>query len=241
MVMQLLYIMTLSFTSELKDKFSNYFSKCVRGYHLLNSEPIKESVWESINTQVLTHAGCSVYSQANGSHSSGSDISCGIGNLSNKSVKYDSIANNHFNISSYRLTSVCSASNPGNIDEIITEINKRKNFEYYSIIARDEFKEKISYDWFIIPVDYSAINPLSYNWTPMLGKRGKHKDVQIGWKTDIIDGSSMSITFSMSSQLWISLFITDAMKQYFIVANNQVKDKCIMDYVQLSDSYPGDL
>jgi len=238
MMKQLLYIMALSFTSEQKDKLSNYFAKCVRGYHLLNSEPIKESVWESINSQILLHSGCGVYSQASGSHSSGCDISSSVGNLSNKSVKYDSIANNHFNISSYRLTSVCSAVNPGNIDEIVAEINKRKNFEYYSIIAREEFKEQIKYDWFLLPADYPAINPSSYNWLPMLGKRGKHKDVQIGWKTDVIDGSSMSITFSMSSQLWISLFITDAMKKDFIVANNQIKDKCIMDYVQLSDNYP---
>ena len=238
MMKQLICIMALAFTLELAQGFAGYFRKCVRGYHLHNVEPIKESVWEAINTQVLTHAGCTVYSQASGSHSPGSDISCSAGNFSNKSVKYETSLHDNFNISSYRLTSVCSASSPGNITDIVAEINKRKNFQYYSIIARDEQLTKIQYDWFIIPADHPLMDPSSYTWVPLIGKRGKNKDSQIGWKTEPINGSSMSITFSMSSQLWISISITDEMKQNYIVATAEAKKQTIMDYVQLAENHP---
>ena len=232
-------IMSLySFAPGLADKFYGFFGKCVRGYHLLNLDPIKESVWETINTQVLTHSGCTVFSQASGSHSPGSDISSSVGNFSNKSVKYESSLHNHMNISSYRLTAVCSAGTPGNISEIVAEINNKKNFQYYSIIARDESLEEIHYDWIVLPADHPAVNPASYMWMPMIGKRGKNKDMQIGWKTDVINGSSMSITLSMSSQLWISVSITDEMKHTFTVASTHAKKKTIMDYVQLANIYP---
>jgi hypothetical protein len=227
-----------SFAPELAHEFSGFFGKCVRGYHLLNLDPIKESVWETINTQVLTHSGCTVFSQASGSHSPGSDISSSVGNFSNKSVKYESPLHNHINISSYRLTVACSAGNPGNVSEIIAEINKKKNFQYYSIIARDESPEVIHYDWIVLPADHPTVNPASYTWMPMIGKRGKNKDAQIGWQTDVINGSSMSITFSMSSQLWMSVSITEEMKHNFTVASAQAKKKTIMDYVQLADNYP---
>jgi len=235
---QLICIMALTFTQELAQGLASYFKKCVRGYHLLNGEPIKESVWEAINTQILTHAGCTVYSQASGSHSPGSDISCSAGNFSNKSVKYESPAHDHFNISSYRLTSVCSSSSPGIVTDVVAEINRRKNFQYYSIIARDDQVTKIQYDWFIIPADDPVMDPTSYIWAPLIGKRGKNKDSQIGWQTDTINGSSMSITFSMSSQLWISIYITDEMKQKYIVATAVAKKQTIMDYVQLAENHP---
>lgn len=238
MMKQLICIMALTLSQELSEGLESYFKKCVRGYHLLNLDPIKESVWETINTQVLTHSGCTVFSQASGSHSPGSDISSSVGNFSNKSVKYESPLHNHMNISSYRLTAVCSAGTPGNISEIIAEINKRKNFQYYSIIARDETPETIHYDWIVLPADHPTVNPASYTWMPMIGKRGKNKDVQIGWQTDVINGSSMSITFSMSSQLWMSVSITEEMKHTFTVASMQAKKKIIMDYVELADNYP---
>jgi hypothetical protein len=240
MMKRIICIMALSFTPQLSQGFASYFKKCVRGYHLLNAEPIKESVWEAINTQVLTHSGCTVHSQSSGSHSPGSDISSSAGNFSNKSVKYEASSHDHFNISSYRLTSVCSASTPGNITEVVAEINRRKNFQYYSIIARDEQPDKILYDWFILPADHPLMNPSLYTWKPLIGKRGKNKDIQIGWQTETINGSSMSITFSMSSQLWISISITEEMKQNYIVASTEVKKQTIMDYVQLAENYPED-
>ena len=235
-----IYIMALSFATELIQGFKQYFKRCVRGYHLINLDPIKEAVWESINSQVLTHSGGTIYEKSSGSHSPGSDISSSVGNFSNKSVKYESPKHDHFNISSYRLTTVCSADNPGNIAEIIAEINKRKNFQYYSIIARDEMLDKIYYDWVILPADHPALNPSSYTWEPAIGKRGKKKDIQVGWNTNVVNGSSMSISFSMSSQLWISINITEEMKNLYIVASTQVKKQIIMDYVELSQHFPAE-
>lgn len=231
------FMATLTFTPELILGFKKYFQKCVRGYHLINSEPIKEAVWESINSVVLTHSGENIYEKSSGSHSPGSDISSSIGNFSNKSVKYDSKEHDHFNISSYRLTTVCSAAEPGNITEIIKEINRRKNFGYYSIIARDEKGDKIYYDWFVLPSDHPIVNPELYIWSPMLGKRGKNKDAQVGWQTNVINGSSMSISFSMSSQLWMCLNITQEIKNTYIVASTQVKKQTIMDYIELSEHF----
>jgi hypothetical protein len=72
----------------------------------------------------------------------------------------------------------------------------------------------------------------------MMGKRGKKKDIQVGWNTNVVNGSSMSISFSMSSQLWISVTITDEMKDQYIVATTQVKKQIIMDYVALSEHFP---
>ena len=71
-----------------------------------------------------------------------------------------------------------------------------------------------------------------------MGKRGKKKDIQVGWNTNVVNGSSMSISFSMSSQLWISVTITDEMKDQYIVATTQVKKQIIMDYVALSEHFP---
>lgn len=238
MIKPLIFFMALAISPEVIQGFKKYFKRCIRGYHLINLDPIKEAVWESINSQVLMHSGGTIYEKSSGSHSPGSDISSSIGNFSNKSVKYESAKHDHFNISSYRLTTVCSADSPGNISEIIAEINKRKNFQYYSIIARDESPDNIYYDWFILPADHPALDPESYTWEPMMGKRGKKKDIQVGWNTNVVNGSSMSISFSMSSQLWISVTITDEMKDQYIVATTQVKKQIMMDYVALSEHFP---
>ena len=84
---------------------SNYFTLCVKGYHMLNTDPIKEAVWESINAVVFKYSGIQIISQACGSHSSGSDIETDSGKFSNKSAKYEGKCSK-FSISSYRLTSV---------------------------------------------------------------------------------------------------------------------------------------
>jgi len=222
----------MSLSSELIPILSTNFKKCARGYHMVNEGPIKEAVWEEINTIVLKHSGVSVLASANGSHRPGSDIECSLGNLSNKSVKYDTVKD--MDISSYRLTTVCSASEPGTPEVIVGEIMRRKNFQFYSIIARDEMldERKISYDWFMIPADHPAVNPTTYIWEPMIGKQGKNKGQQVGWKTNIVNGSSMSITFSMSSQLWMSIHITEEMKE-FIVASTTCENKRRMDYIEL--------
>ncbi len=111
-----------------KEQFSDNFMKCVTGYHFINTEPINETVWEAINSQVLELSGCSVQHTSSGSHSSGRDIICGLGGLSNKSAKYAK-KGTEFAISSYRLTTVCSDKDCGNVESIVKEINSRKNYD----------------------------------------------------------------------------------------------------------------
>ena len=210
---------------------SNNFEKCVRGYHLINDDPIKETPWEDINAQVLNASGCLVDKKSNGSHKPGTDLSCAIGNLSNKSTQYEK-NDTAFKISSYRLTTVCSDKIPGTADTIVSEITRRKNFNYYSIIARSEKEKEIRYDWYLIPSDYRQFDPSSYVWVPRIGKTGKNKGVPTGWETNVIDGSSMSITFSMSSQLWLDIFITDDMKK-FIISSCTINKGRTLNYIDL--------
>ena len=216
------------------------FKKCVQGYHLINSSPINETIWEDINATIFVSLGIDVYSKSDGSHSSGMDINCSLGRISNKSAKY---VNNKksIDISSYRLTTVCSEKKCGTPTEIIEEINKRKNFDYYSFILRDESnKENISYDWLLIPSNYLILDPSSYTWEPTIGKRGKNKDTQVGWRTNENNGCKMSITFSMSSQLWIHIEMTEEIKK-FIIANAIVKNKPKYNYIELSDKLNTDI
>lgn len=211
------------------------FKKCVTGYHLINSSPINETMWEDINALIFSSLGIEIYSKSDGSHSSGMDINSSLGKISNKSAKY---ANNRksIDISSYRLTTVCSEKKCGTPAEIIEEINSRKNFDYYSFIVRDEngSSENISYDWLLIPSNHLVLDPSSYQWEPTIGKRGKNKDTQVGWSTNEINGCKMSITFSMSSQLWIHIEMTDEIKK-FIVASANVEKTPKYNYFDLVD------
>ena len=210
------------------------FKKCVSGYHLINSSPINETIWEEINATIFSSLGIEIYSKSDGSHSSGMDINCLLGRISNKSAKYSNNKKS-IDISSYRLTTVCSEKKCGTPTEIIEEINKRKNFDYYSFIVRDETNnENISYDWLLIPSNYLILDPSSYTWEPTIGKRGKNKDSQVGWNTNEINGCKMSITFSMSSQLWIHIEMTEEIKK-FIVASAVVENKPKYNYIDLLD------
>lgn len=211
------------------------FKKCIQGYHFVNTSPINETIWEDINAIIFVSSGINIYSKSDGSHSSGMDIHCSLGRISNKSAKY---SNNktYIDISSYRLTTICNEKNCGTPIDFITEINRRKNFDYYSFIIRDENtnSEKIYYDWLLIPSNYIILDPSSYIWEPTIGKRGKNKDTQIGWNTNEIKGCRMSITFSMSSQLWIHIVLTDEIKK-FIVASANVENKPKYNYITLMD------
>jgi hypothetical protein len=209
------------------------FIKCVTGYHLCNSSPINETIWEDLNSIVFSSVGIEVYSQSDGSHLSGMDINCSLGGISNKSAKYASNRKS-IDISSYRLTTVCSEKTCGIPSEIVQEINKRKNFTYYSFIVRDETSDSVSYDWLLIPSNYICLDPASYTWVPTIGKRGKNKDAQVGWNTNEINGCKMSITFSMSSQLWIHIEMTEEIKQ-FIIASATVSNKPKYNYIELVD------
>jgi hypothetical protein len=210
------------------------FKKCVKGYHLINSSSINETIWEDINAIIFLSLGIDVYSKSCGSHSSGMDINCSLGRISNKSAKY-SKNKKSIDISSYRLTTVCSEKKCGTPTEIIEEINKRKNFDYYSFIVRDETdNENITYEWLLIESNYLILNPSSYTWKPTIGKRGKNKDTQVGWSTNKINGCQMSITFSMSSQLWIHIEMTEEIKK-FIIASVIVSNKPKYNYIDLLD------
>ena len=212
------------FTPDIKKKFRENFTKAVKGYHLLNDTPIKEARWEDVNATILEASGFPVVSQ-NGSHVSGADLTCSFGSLSNKSMKYS----NGFDMSSYRLTSVTSAGSYGTAEEIIAEIQKRKNFQYYSMIIRKEL-ETIDYDWYLIPADHPTLDPASYQWLPMMGKTGKNKDKVIGWETNSLNGPYMTITFSMSSQLWVHIANVD-LEEYKMGSASSVPRK--YNYIQL--------
>lgn len=133
-------------------------------------------------------------------------------------------------MSSYRLTSVTSAGSHGTAEEIIAEIQKRKNFHYYSMIIRKEEKE-INYDWYLIPADHPSLDPAAYQWQPMMGKTGKNKDKVIGWETNSLQGSYMTITFSMSSQLWVHVDSMVDLEEYKMGSASSVPRK--YNYIQL--------
>jgi hypothetical protein len=217
---------------DMSSVINSNFNKCVEGYHLINSSAINETIWEDINATVFSVSGIEIYSKSDGSHLSGMDINCSLGGISNKSAKYSNNKKS-IDISSYRLTTVCSEKKCGTPIEIIEEINKRKNFDYYSFIVRDETDSNlIHYDWLLIPSNYLVLDPTSYNWEPTIGKRGKNKDTQVGWHTNEINGCKMSITFSMSSQLWIHIEMTEEIKK-FIIASAVGEKRSKYNYIDL--------
>jgi len=221
------------------EEIAHKFGLCVQGYHMLNRDPIKESVWEQINSQIFKHSGIQVVTQACGSHSSGCDIETNIGKFSNKSAKYDKNSN-EFSISSYRLTSITNVDSPGTPNDFCVEINQRKNFHYYSVILREDLPNcgGFRYDWYLIPSDYPALNPMTFDWTPLIGKRGKNAGKQIGWETaksEYAQGS-MSITFSMSSQLWIHVAVTEELKHFIVASATYYGEQPQMDYISLAMS-----
>ena len=213
------------------------FKKCIAGYHLINSSPVSDTVWEDINEQVFLCSGIQIHTKSNGSHLSGMDIDSSIGRMSNKSAKY-SANKKSIVMSSYRLTTVCSDKDCGTPQKITEEINRRKNFDYYSIIVRNEEAKSttIEYDWLLIPSNYIVMDPTSYSWEPTFGKRGKNKDAQVGWNTNEINGCSMTITFSMSSQLWIHIEMTEEIKK-FIVASTIIENKPKFNYIDIFNKF----
>ena len=228
-----------------KEFINIQFNKCIKGFHLVNTSPINETIWEDINAVIFTSIDIKVYSKSEGSHSSGMDIHSSLGRISNKSAKYASSKskpksendgiNKKFDISSYRLTTVCSEKKCGTPELFIEEINKRKNFDYYSFIIRDESNEDtIMYDWVLIPSNYFILDPSSYNWEPSFGKRANNKGNQVGWHTNEINGSKMTITFSMSSQLWVHIEMTEEIKK-FIIASAEVANKTTYNYIEIYD------
>ena len=211
-------------------KFKNQhsqFNKVIRGYHMISKTPIKESVWEEINCDIVSDI-CNITDEANGNHISGKDNRFDDINISNKSTKTDGT---NISISSYRLTSVCNDKLHGTEQDIIDEIEKRdQSFDYYSILTRNEKQNSIiEYKWYIIPKDYYLfkIDKL----TPKLGKIGKKKDEIVGWKSKYCD-----ITFSMSSQLWYKFNIRDIAK-YEVCCTEIDNSKTKLNYSTVYDSF----
>jgi len=217
---------------EKKGKLDEEFKLYVQGYHTFNSpRPIKETNWEDANVDIFLESGIEIYSKSDGGHNPGMDINSELGGISNKSSKY-SKNKKSFDISSYRLTTVCNNKNCGTKEDFIKEINNRKNFDFYSIIVREELDKKINYDWLLIPSNYALLNPSSYTWEPTISKKNGE---QVGWKTNKVEGCSMSITFNMSSQLWIHIEMTEELKK-FIVASTNVTNEKKMSYISYSKS-----
>ena len=199
-------------------KFVVNFEGAVKGFHLVNNKSIDKTSWKVLNSIVLKRSGISILT----------DYSSG------KTAKYSyTNGKKFFKISSYRLTTVCTDKNPGNIEDIHTEIEKRKTFKYYSILLREEKDEVISYDWYLIPSDFYIFEPSTYDWKQQLGKK---KDTIIGWETNVINGSKMSISFSMYSQLWIEVELTTEIKQ-FLVSSHTARSRSEIDYFQLNSIY----
>lgn len=188
-------------------KIHTKFQTEILGYHMVNSEPVKESTWEEINCNILKDF-CKVSDEAKGKHSSGKDNRFDNWNISNKTGKIES---QNIKISSYRLTTVCNDKEPGKIEEIISEIEKRdKSFHYYSILLRKEGDHMTSYYWYIIPKDYYPFNPRKQEWKEKVGVKGKKRGGIVGWECDY-----MEIIFSMSSQLWYK-FRLEEIEKYLI-------------------------
>lgn len=185
------------------------FKEEMIGYHMVCSTPVKESIWEEINRNIVFNI-CNVSDGANGNHLSGKDNRFNNWNISNKTGK--STKANTVSISSYRLTNVTSANHLGTSREIISEIESRDaSFDYYSLLIRDNIDaNSIKYNWYIIPKKFYIFNSSKYTFETKLGKRGRNIGKPIGWKNP-----HMVITFSMSSQLWIH-FNLDKIKQFLI-------------------------
>jgi hypothetical protein len=203
------------------------FTAVVSGYHLINKTPIKESVWEEINCDIVGGV-CNIKDEANGNHLSGKDIRFDNVDISNKTAKK---VGNMINISSYRLTSVCCDKTPGNAEDIIAEIEKRDGtFQYYSLLVRDEKKDSmISYEWYLIPKDHYLFKIDAI--TPKVGKIGKKKSEIVGWESKYCD-----ITFSMSSQLWYKIDIRE-IEQYKLCSTEINNGNPKINYSQIFHSF----
>lgn len=190
------------------DALKKKFKETILGYSLINKAPIKESVWEEINTSIVEDL-YHVSDSANGNHTSGKDNKYKDWNISQKTIKISS--NNQINLSSYRLTSVCSDRNYGEKKSIKKEIEKRdSSFDFYSILLRKERDNTFEYIWLIVPKDYYIFKINDSLMEYKIGKIGKKKNKTVGWQSLNFD-----ITFSMSSQLWYHFRYED-IKKYII-------------------------
>lgn len=190
-----------------KNNVQQIFEDEISGYHMTSKNPLKESMWEEINANIM-RSFCLVSEEAHGNHKSGIDNKFGDWKISNKTAKIGN--NKRLDISSYRLTAV---SKTDDIKKIVGEILKRDaSYDYYSILIRNELSENdLKYTWVLVPKEYYTFNPKKYKWMHKIGRAGK----VTGWKSNYMD-----ITDSMSSQLWFHMNFTDI--ERFVVASSRV-------------------
>lgn len=206
--------------------FLKQLIKTVRGYHLVNKNPIKEAVWENILSNSLSSANIE-HEWYNGGHQSGRDITIMNGvkrvGVSCKSCKYNK---KQMLISSYRMTKCKS------IDDFINCIDvERSNFELYGILSRCEKNEGqvIQYSVHFIPA--SLIKASSFEWMTRVSKdNGKITC----WFTNEVNGVQMSITKSMSNQLWIKID-KDMFQEHCVLANLEIDNTSTFNYANLYD------
>jgi hypothetical protein len=165
----------------------------IKGFHIMNSNPIVERNWEEVFVQAQKRADTSnSIEYVCGNHGSGSDCTVGGVSFSNKTSR---IRNGKLSISSYRLTGCRN-----NLKAIVNEIdNVRKNFDYYALLAREELPDVYIYRYYKIPSHFFMAK--DFTWAKKYTRKGKFS----GWKTHALKGIRLDITECMSSQLWIHL------------------------------------
>ena len=220
-----------------KQKLSQEFKDHIEGYHLINDTPIKCHVWEEFNNSIVDEF-TPVSDSANGNHLSGRDAFWKGKGISQKSIKIDNNTTNSFSLSSYRLTKVCSNKNVGDPNIILKEINKRdESFDYYSILLRKEFDNKIKYYWAFIPKKSCVFN-INKTIIHKLGKRGNKKGSITGWESKHTDTESyFDITFSMSSHLWFKNISLTKIKKYILCEYTYTKTGTKVSYADIYKLY----
>lgn len=196
--------------------FIDNLRKAINGYHMINNCPIKESVWESILCQVFDKMNIE-FKYKSGSHTPGQDITIDDDNI--LSCKTCKETKHELNISSYRLTK-CKT-----IDDFVHEIDTvRANFTHYAVLSRNESETNITYSLYLIPAE--KIKAKYHEWET---KYKKNKEISL-WKTNQNNRVQMSISPSMSNQLWIKLdklqFANHKICTIEIETNNNILDYC---------------
>ena len=204
-------------------EFKECLEKTIRGYHKINTEPIKESVWEGILAKSMGKAGIA-HKWIPGSHKPGADIYVDSIGISCKSTKQEQ--KTILKISSYRMTTIFT------IDEFIREIDEVRgaNFQYYGVLSRVESKDKKNLVYSVYMIPASKIKAFGLEWKDKKTKKGK-----MIWDTKMKDGMRMYISEAMSNQLWISLN-KQRFAEYLIIENLQISvEDTELDYADLFD------
>ena len=200
------------------------FNDCVRGFSLVNKDSeISKEIWETVNSHIFEHEGVEILKKANGSHESGVDLITNIGKFSNKTSKINK--KNLISISSYRLTAVSH-----DMGKTLDEIEKRNNsFDYVSLLARKVEDDCIHYHWYVIPKTSHLFDERSFEWDPTYNKNNK----QTGWRTKKKGKRYISITLSMSSQMWFHGISTSDLYPYLVDICVISKKKNVMSYIDV--------